>query len=312
MIRCLLLLLMIGLSGCGPKQLEPDIAMECDNCARWNEPQKPFRIYGNTWFVGTNGLSSILIESDDGLVLIDGGLSQSAAIIEGNLRALGFDPLDIKMILLSHAHYDHAGGIAALQRFSGAAVYTSPEGAMALRSGTVQADDPQFLFGPEHNNFPAVKNVVAVEDNEVLKLADLEITAIFTPGHTPGGMSWSWPSCALSDCFQVVYADSMTAVSAEGYKFTAAGAGDQLRGSLDRIANLECDILLSPHPFFFDMEEKFARLSDGNPFVNNVACAIYAENMLDWLQQRLDSEGRSTLPSALPSTPPSALRDDQH
>lgn len=293
MIRFIALFLTIGMLGCGPKQLEPDVAMECDNCARWNEPQKPFRIYGNTWFVGTSGLSSILIETGDGLVLIDGGLSQSASLIAENIRALGFDPSDVRIILLSHAHYDHAGGIAALQRYSGAKVYTSPEGAKALRSGSVQEDDPQFLYGPEHNDFPAVDNVTEVADNDILTLADLEITAIHTPGHTPGGMSWTWSSCALGGCYQVVYADSMTAVSAEGYQYSAGPAAGQLRESLSRLSNLECDILLSPHPFFFAMQEKFERLDDGNPFVNNVACSIYAENMLDWLQQRLDSEGAS-------------------
>lgn len=287
--------LVIGLLllGCEPKQLQltPDAAVDCDNCERWNEPHTPFRIYGNTWYVGTTGLSSILIETDDGLVLIDGGLAQSAAIIESNIRALGFDPLSIKKILLSHAHYDHAGGIAALQRYTGAAVYSSPEGATVLRSGEVQENDPQFLMGPEHNNFPAVKNVIDVADTEVLQLGGVDITALYTPGHTPGGVSWTWESCVLGTCYQIVYADSMTSVSAQGYKFSDGPAADQLRESMARVAAIDCDILLSPHPFFFAMQEKFKRIDDGNPFVNNIACTLYAENMLDWLQQRLDAEG---------------------
>ena len=104
-------LLCLGLSACGPRELQPDAAIDCDRCDDWNEPLKPFRIFGNTWYVGTDGLSSILIDTDDGLILIDGALPQSAALIEENIRALGFDPLDLRYILVSHEHYDHAGGV---------------------------------------------------------------------------------------------------------------------------------------------------------------------------------------------------------
>ena len=116
------LLIVVGglLSACGPRALGPDEPIVCDNCDRWNEAQDPFRIHGNTWYVGTRGLTSLLIESDDGLILIDGGLPQSAELIDANIRSLGFDTLDVKAILLSHPHYDHAGGLAALQRFTGA------------------------------------------------------------------------------------------------------------------------------------------------------------------------------------------------
>ena len=97
------------LVACGPKGLQLDDAIECAQCDDWNLPLGPFRIYGNTWYVGTDGLSSILIETDAGLMLIDGGLPQSAALIEANIRKLGFDARNISAILLSHAHFDHAG-----------------------------------------------------------------------------------------------------------------------------------------------------------------------------------------------------------
>ncbi|MGB5626125.1 MAG: hypothetical protein WBM61_10365, partial [Woeseiaceae bacterium] len=84
------------LSACGQKALEPDEPITCDRCDNWNEPQDPFRIHGNTWYVGTAGLSSILIESDAGLILIDGALPQSAALIDANIRNLGFDTRDVK------------------------------------------------------------------------------------------------------------------------------------------------------------------------------------------------------------------------
>ena len=118
------------MAACGPKELEPDAAFECSNCEDWNRPQEPFRLYGNTWYVGTAGLSSILIETKSGLILVDGALPQSAALIDTNIRGAGFDPLQISAILVSHAHFDHAGGVAALQRLTGATVYTSVEGSI--------------------------------------------------------------------------------------------------------------------------------------------------------------------------------------
>lgn len=291
MNRFFCLLLLLGLvSACGPRQLEPDEAFVCDNCEDWNQPQAPFRIYGNTWFVGTAGLSSILVETGEGLALFDGALPQSAERIVENIRSIGFDPLDIAAIFVSHAHFDHAGGVAALQRYTGATVYTSSEGRKALLAGALQPDDPQYS-PDDPANFPAVASVVAVADDNEVQVGDLGIKAIYTPGHTPGGTSWTWESCALGTCNQVVYADSLTAVSAKGYRFSAGPAANQLIASADRISLLDCDILLSPHPFFFGMQDKLERRGDGNPFVNNVACAIYAETILDWLEQRLRAEG---------------------
>jgi metallo-beta-lactamase class B len=111
--------------------------------AEWNQPQEPVRIFGDTYYVGVAGLSSVLIATNDGLILLDGDLPQSVPLIEGSIRKLGFRVEDIKLILNSHAHFDHAGGIAALQRDSGAVAAASPSGANALHQGHVVADDPQ-------------------------------------------------------------------------------------------------------------------------------------------------------------------------
>jgi metallo-beta-lactamase class B len=287
---CVPIILSVLLVACGPGELEPDAAFECSNCERWNTPQEPFRILGNTWFVGTAGLTALLIETDEGLILVDAALPQSSPLIEANIRKLGFDPLNIKAILVSHAHFDHAGGINALQRLSDAIVYTSPDGAKVLQSGLLQEDDPQFLYGPDNTRFPASKKVTAIADGERVMVGDVVVEAIHTPGHTPGGVSWTWESCALGVCYDIVYADSLTAVSAEGFRFSDGPAANQLVESAGAISELDCDILLSPHPFFFGMKDKLENRDEGNPFINNVACMIYAETALDWLEQRLDSE----------------------
>ncbi|MGI9232967.1 MAG: subclass B3 metallo-beta-lactamase [Woeseiaceae bacterium] len=284
------LIFILLLSACGPRVLDPDEATICDNCDRWNEPQDPFRIHGDTWYVGTKGLSSLLIESDDGLILLDGGLTQSAALIDANIRNLGFDTRDVKAILVSHAHYDHVGGVAALQRFTGATVFTSHAGRETLVAGRLQPDDPQYVADSEDGSFPAVKQVVAVGDGEAVTVGSVDVRAVYTPGHTPGSTTWTWESCALDVCYDVVYADSMSAVSAEGFKFTDSGVADLLVASAGVIADLDCDILLSPHPFFFGMQDKLERIDEGNPFVNNIACLLYAETALQWLERRLEAE----------------------
>ena len=149
---------------------EPDVTpVPCDSCAEWNAPQKPFRIFGNAYYVGPKGLSSVLITTEAGHVLIDGALPQSAPQIAANIAALGFRLQDVKWIVSSHAHYDHAGGIAALGRMSGATVLASKRGAEGLRLGTAVADDPQVGYGAEMQ-FPKVKEVRELSDSEVLKL----------------------------------------------------------------------------------------------------------------------------------------------
>ncbi len=285
-----LIVIVLSLAACGPRELEPDAPADCERCADWNQPREPFRIHGNTWYVGTDGLSALLVETGDSLVLLDGGLTQSAALIDANIRALGFDPLDIKAIFVSHPHYDHAGGVNALQRLSRAPVYTSPAGMAILESGRLQPDDPQFVSA-DIDSFPPVSNVRALGDGESITIGELTITAVHTPGHTPGGVTWTWESCALGTCYNVVYADSMTAVSAPGFSFGASGAATTMVESAGKVADLECDILLSPHPFFFGMHDKLERMDDGNPFINGFACSFYAETALDWLEQRLQAEG---------------------
>ena len=292
MSRCVVILACaLYLAACGPRVLEPDAPYDCERCADWNKPQDPFRVYGNTWYVGTEGLSSILIETSNGLILVDGGLAQSAPLIDANIRELGFDPLDIKAIFVSHAHFDHAGGVNALQRLSGAAVYTSDNGVTTLGTGRLEPGDPQYVADSDQGSFPATRNVVVVADGDAVTVGDVAVTAVYTPGHTNNSVTWTWESCALGSCYSVVYADSLTAVSARGYSFGASGAAAAMIESAGKIADLDCDILLSPHPFFFGMHDKLERLDDGNPFINELACTFFAEEALGWLEQRLDAEG---------------------
>ena len=130
-IACLLAAILAG-TAVGQKGVTT-----CASCSEWNKPQRPFLIFGNTYYVGPRGLSSILITSKGGHVLIDGALPESAAQVAANVRSLGFRIEDVKVILNSHVHFDHAGGIAELQRLSGARVIASKWSAGVMRKGSV-------------------------------------------------------------------------------------------------------------------------------------------------------------------------------
>lgn len=276
--------------------LEPDPAIECVFCEAWNEPQQPFRIFDNTYYVGTKKLSSILIDSGAGLILIDGGLPQSATLIATNIEALGFRLRDVKLILNSHVHYDHSGGIAALQRPSGATMVLSADSAQAFAQGLPISRDPQFGMG-DAMAFPPVGEVKIISDGDTLQLGSFVITAHLTPGHTPGGTTWTWHACEGKTCQNVVYADSLTAVSAPAYRFSGngqePGLGEELRASIKKIGALPCDIFLTTHADFFGLEEKFNVLQQGaaaNPFIDPSACEEKAEFYLEQLNQRLLKE----------------------
>jgi metallo-beta-lactamase class B len=279
-------------------ELVPDPALVCAQCEAWNQPHAPFRVYGNTYYVGTALLSSILIATDDGLVLIDGALPQSAPLIAENIRALGFRVADIKLILSSHIHHDHAGGIAALARASGARIAVSAPAAEALALGHATEDDPQYGYVSAATTYVPVTDVEVIADGQTLTVGDVTLTAHLTPGHTPGGTTWSWRACEDDACVDVVYADSLTAVSDDDFRFTGDAEHpsrvESFRASIAAVAALPCDILLSPHPGFFQMEQKLtARDADSstNPFIEPGACAAYAAAASEGLERRIAAEG---------------------
>ena len=278
-------------------ELVADPPIDCDACAEWNQPFEPFQIWGNTWYVGTKGLSAILVTSDKGHILIDGGLPQSAPLIAANIEKAGFHLKDVKLILNSHTHYDHAGGIAALQRASGAAVAASPKAKLALERGGPTEEDPQFGFGPAHSDYAPVKRVTEIRDGGNATVGQLVVTAHFTPGHTPGGTSWTWTACDHGNCMGVVYADSLNPVSAPDYRFIEhPDVVEALLRSMDTVTGLCTDgrgILLAPHPELFDRDDKLARRASThyfNTFFTKDGCRTYADAARQRLEKRLADE----------------------
>ena len=238
----------------------------CASCAAWNEPQAPLKIFGNTWWVGTHGLGAILITGPQGHILIDGAIPASGPSIIAHIRELHFLVEDVRLIVNSHDHFDHAGSIAELQRASGAEVAASAASARVLRAGNSAADDPQFGLLHPFEPVPAVRTI---SDGETLHVGSLAITAHFTPGHTPGGTTWTWRSCEGSVCKDMVYADSQTPVSEDHFLFTRNttypnALADFAHGA-DVLDHLPCDILITPHPSASNFWERMQAQTLTNP-----------------------------------------------
>ena len=274
-----------------------------EHAAEWLAPQEPTRIFGNTWLVGYGGLNVALIHTSAGLILIDAGLPQGVRGIEANLRKLGFDPREVKFILSTEPHFDHAGGLAALARDTGAVVVASTAAAPVLQRGRSGPDDPQMAWLPA---FAKVDRVRTLGDREVLQLGDTTITAQATPGHTPGSMSWTWRSCEADKCIAVVFAASLNPLTAGSYRFSDPAhraASARFRQSFERFRTLPCDILLTSHPQPGD-GAKLAQLRQQrapHPFVDAAACRRYAQKYEAAFERKLGEESSAGRAVDVPS-----------
>jgi metallo-beta-lactamase class B len=269
-------------------------ASSCADCPVWNRPQQPFRIYGNTYYVGPHGLTSILLTSRAGHILIDGALPESVPQVIANIRSLGFRIEDVKLIVNSHVHFDHGGGISELQRLSGAEVAASPWSVEVLTKSGVGKGDPQF-----GSIIPValIPRANTLRDGQTLRVGDIKLTAHFTPGHTPGGTSWTWESCEKGRCLSLVYSDSMTPVSAEGFRFSDSReyptAVQDFEKSFAFLRSAPCDILLTSHPDASGLWQRLEQRERGvrpDPLVSPNACKELAERAAEQLRRRLKSE----------------------
>jgi metallo-beta-lactamase class B len=262
--------------------------------ARWLAPQKPLRLFGESYYVGFKGLAVVLVRTRAGLILFDGGVPQSVRMIQANIRALGFDPWQIKYIFSTEPHWDHAGGIAALARDSGATVIAGTAAVAELRSGNVGDDDPQASI---HEPMPAIagmRRVRGVLDGATIRLGDTVVTAHATPGHTAGSMSWSWRSCEGKNCATLVFAASINPVSADDYRFTGHPERvAMLRRGAAKLASLRCDIAIPSHPDTNDTLKHLAALERSrmpNPLLDKTACGSLAATYAQRLDARLAKE----------------------
>lgn len=270
------------------EQAGPQWLRSCGTSTEWDQPAPPVRIHGNTYLVGTCGIAAVLITGPGGHILIDAGTEKGADLVARNIRQLGFKLTDVKYLLHSHEHIDHVGGIARLQQLTGAQLIASPPAAKVFATGTNGGDDPQAGM---HKPFPAARVDRVIEDGGTVRLGNLQLTAIATPGHTPGALSWAWGSCDGGVCRRLVYADSLSAISSDTYRFSDHPAYlAAFRTGLAKLAATDCEILLTPHPSASNLP---ARMSGSAPLTNPQACRDYAAAAGKRMDERLVKEAGS-------------------
>ena len=245
----------------------------------WRQPVTPFRLAQRSWYIGTDGLSAVLVKTDAGAVLIDGGMPQAADMLLARMRELGIAPGELKLILHSHAHADHAGPLAAVQRATGAQLVSNAESAALLARGG--SNDIHFGDGML---YPVPRVDRLVMDGEVVELGDVAFTVHYTPAHTPGSMSWTWTDKAWTDKaraddrpgkpLHIAYVDSL---SAPDYKLVGnpryPNIVDDYRRGFAAVRALPCDLLLTPHP----SASGWAPANTAAPHKTPTTCAAYAD-----------------------------------
>lgn len=222
----------------------------------WNTPVEPFRIAGELYYVGAANVTSLLIATPDGHILIDGGFQETAPLIHANVRKLGFRIQDVKAILSTHAHMDHAGGLAELKTLTRAKLYAGARDADQLaRGGT-----GDFAFG-DTMPFPPVTADVIVKEGDEVKVGNVAVRAVETPGHTKGCISWvfSMPDPQSGRTYRVVFIGGSTApgyqlVDNEKYPEVAR----DFEATFQKLRALECDIFIEGHGFAFGLKQKMA------------------------------------------------------
>ena len=240
-------------------------------------PDEPFRIAGNLYYVGNAGVTSFLLTGPDGHVLIDGGYPESAPAIMASIAKLGFHIADVRILLNSHAHADHAGGLRALQEASGADLWISEGDADVIAAGGAGGTDPRlfrFLDFPGFGRFPAPRVDHRFKDGEAIGLGPIALRAHVTAGHTRGCTSWSFPVrdgdrelLAVDICSLTVF-PFVSLVEPEAYP----GIRSDFERSFRELRSLPADIFLASHAGMFDMNRKRRERADaGNaadPFID--------------------------------------------
>lgn len=241
----------------------------------WTRAVAPFRIAGETWYVGTEGITVLLVRGPQGAVLFDAGMPESLPALQRNLATLGVEPREIKLILTSHAHFDHVGALAALQAWTGARVLASADSAALLAAG----GRGDLHFGDDLPYPPLAVDDTLV-DGETVRWGARSFRLHLTPGHTPGSSSWSWTEPGEGGGTRMVYADSLTA---PGYRLLdhprRPGLVDEFRASFATIRGLRCDVLVTPHPDASDLFERIDRSASGTTGAkpDGHGCARYAD-----------------------------------
>lgn len=265
------------------------IAQASETDRSWNQPVEPFKIAGNVYYVGANEITSYLITTPKGHILLDGGFKETVPQISANIAKLGFKLSDVKYLLNSQAHYDHAAGLADLKSLTGAKMLASVEDAKLLARGG--KDDPNF--GDQYPFEPVIADKT-FSDGWKLKLGGTTMTANVTPGHTKGCTTWSTTVNEGSKKLNVIFVCSM---SAPGYELVNNTKYPEIAKDFERtfarMKAFKVDIFLSAHASQFNLAEKMQARQRGiqpDPFIDPQGYSAYLEATEKAFRERLASQ----------------------
>lgn len=237
--------------------------------ADWTEPFPPFRIIGNLYYVGSKGLANYLIVTPQGNILINSDTEPNVPMIKASIEKLGFKFSDTKILLISHAHWDHDAGSALVKSETGAAYMVMDADVPVVESGGKKdfqyGNDPKMLY-------PPVKVDRILHDDDEVKLGGAVLVAHLTPGHTKGCTTWTMKVADGGKTYNIVIVGSPNVNP--GYKLVNNKAYPQIAQDYERmwrvLKSLPCDVFLGAHGDYFDLEEKYPRMTAGgtNPFID--------------------------------------------
>lgn len=255
-----------------------------------NQPVEPFKIIGNIYYVGASDVTSYLITTPQGHILIDAGFEETASQIQANIAKLGFKIEDIKILLINHAHYDHCGGLAEMKTLTNAKLYASPPDTSVLEDG----GKSDFWFGGDKLLFKPVRVDEILKDGQELKLGDAVLKTYFTFGHTKGATSWTTDVSENGKKYKVVFTSSLTTLDyplVNNSKYPNI-AGDFAK-TYETLKKIKADVFLSSHGQFFDLTEKAAGYrskTSSNPFIDPQGYRSFIENIEKAFQVKLNKE----------------------
>lgn len=267
-----------------------------------NRAVEPFRVIGNIHYVGPSGVSSFLIATPEGHILIDTGFEETVPLIGEGVAKLGFRVEDIKILLSSHAHFDHVGGHARMKKQTGAAIVMSDADAALLANG---GKGDVLPLGDDLAAYPPARADRVVRDGETVSLGGVVLTAHLTPGHTKGCTTWTMDVADGGKTLRIVFYGSTTLLP--GVRLvgnpTYPAIAEDFAASFRSLKALPCDVFLAPHGVMFGREEKARRLKAGerpNPFIDPDGYRGFVERservFLDQGRREREAKARGPLP----------------
>jgi metallo-beta-lactamase class B len=256
-----------------------------------NGPRKPFAIAPGLFYVGSSDIAVYAIDTGGGLIVINSGYQSTARQVITNLRILGYAPHQVKILLNTHAHMDHAAGMARLKQQTGARLLAHPDSASLLEAG----GRGDFFLG-DWMTFPRVRVDEPLHDGKQVTLGNMTLTAHFTPGHTKGCTSWSFPIVVDGRERQALIVCSLATLLYQlvGKKQAYTGIDKDFEASFKKLRSLKCDLFLSDHANFFNLETKRTALEAGaatNPFLDSSGCAAFLDERKREFRDKVRRQG---------------------